>query len=227
MDKKWIAKWIASRQFEDLSPINVFHKQMADYKAVEHKEDLKNHHMLVRRKFTLQQPFEKVYLDITADDYYKLYVNGRFAGQGPASGYFFHYNYNRIDLSDFLVQGENVIAVHVYYQGLVNRVWNSGDYRQGMIAELFADDRLCLCTDETWKCNTAKEFTSRRATGYDTQFIEDIDERLKEKAWRDADFDDSGWESAIIKPDDDHELVKQETPLVDVYEIKQIGRAHV
>lgn len=175
MEKEWTAKWIINKQFAGVRPINVFHKQMAEYKPVEHKEDLKNNHMLVRRKFALDSEFKTAYIDITADDYYKLYINGSFAGQGPAPGYYFHYNYNRIDISELLVQGVNIIAVHVYYQGLVNRVWNSGDYRQGMIAELFVDSGLYLCTDESWKYNLAKEFTSRETTGYDTQFIEDID----------------------------------------------------
>ena len=75
-------------------------------------------------------------LDITADDYYKLYVNGHFAGQGPAPAYPEQYYYNIIDITSWLQEGKNVLAVHLYYQGLVNRVWNSGDGRFAMAARL-------------------------------------------------------------------------------------------
>ena len=47
-------------------------------------------------------------------------VNGVFVTQGPAAGYSFHYFYNRVDLSKFVHPGENTIAVHTYYQGLIN-----------------------------------------------------------------------------------------------------------
>lgn len=63
---------------------------------------------------------------LSADDYYKLYVNGHFVCQGPSEGYNDEYYYNEADITPFIVGGDNVIAAHVYYQGLINRVWNSG-----------------------------------------------------------------------------------------------------
>lgn len=38
---------------------------------------------------------------MTADDYYKLYINGRFAGQIPAPEYYFNYYWNEIDILEF------------------------------------------------------------------------------------------------------------------------------
>lgn len=83
-------------------------------------------------------------LRISADDYYKLYVDGAYVAQGPAPAYPEHYYYNEIDLTDYLTGsgaghpagGEHVIGVHLYYQGAVNRVWNSGDGRFGIGAVL-------------------------------------------------------------------------------------------
>ena len=74
--------------------------------------------------------------NVDGNGVYKLYVNGKFAGQGPAPAYHFRYNYNVIDLTPFLQKGENVIAVHTLYQGLINRVWQSGDGRHGLLLEL-------------------------------------------------------------------------------------------
>ena len=220
MDKVWKAKWITDIDFYGLTPINVFHKQSEGPVPAEHKLELKNHHILVRKTFHLDKTQKNMMLDITADDYYKLYVNNRFVGQGPAPSYYFNYYYNRYDISEYLKQGDNVLAVHVYYQGLVNRVWNSGDYRQGIIAEMSAHGEFLLGSDSSWKYAKAKEYVGTTTFGYETQFVEDIDSRLKEKHWKELDFDDTHWEYAYEHINDDHMLVLQPTPVLDVYEIK-------
>lgn len=222
MDKVWEAKWIMDEDFYGLKPINVFHKQLSGYTIKEHKPELKNRHMLVRKKFFLTDSIEAAFIDITADDYYKLYINERFVGQGPAPSYHFKYNYNKYDITNYLKQGENLIAVHVYYQGLVNRVWNSGDYRQGLIAELFINKKLYLYTDKTWKYTLAKEFIGDSIFGYETQYAENIDSRLKVKSWNRVEFDDSSWRNACIKCNDDHRFSLQITPPVQVYNIKPV-----
>jgi alpha-L-rhamnosidase len=219
LEKEWRAGWIKDRDFAGMKPIDIFHKQ-GTKKAFGHREDLKNRHMLARKKIFLSEKPERSVIDITADDYYKLFINGTFVGQGPSPSFYFHYFYNSYDVSGFLKKGDNVIAVHVYYQGLINRVWTSGDYRQGFIAELFVDGRLCAMTDRNWKCIKALEFTGKRTTGYDTQFIEDIDSRLKICGWKNAEFDDDCWDAPFESADDDHRFFLQPTPPLEVYEIK-------
>ncbi len=221
--KVWKAKWIMDEWFYGLIPINVFHKQNDKAVLPEHRADLKNLHMLVRKNFNCNEATKRAYLDITADDYYKLYINGRYVGQGPAPSYYFHYNYNRIDIAEFLKKGENTIAVHIYYQGLLNRVWNSADYRQGMVAELFVNDKLHLVSDSTWKYTHAKEFTGGDTVGYDTQFLENIDNRLKEVGWKETGYDDSMWKPACVNICDDHKLILQSTPPLQVYEIAPVS----
>lgn len=219
MEKTWKAKWIMDHRFKGVTPVNVFHRQQEEKKFPEHMPDLANLHMLARKKFHCGNGFQKAYIDITADDYYKLYINGVYAGQGPAPAYYFHYNYNRLDITKLLKPGDNVVAVHTYYQGLINRVWNSGDYRQGMIAELFIDNRLALCTDSSWKYIQAQEFAGMDTIAYKTQFPEHIDSRLKEARWKETDYDDSGWSSACENLDYDYKLVKQTTPVLQVYDL--------
>jgi len=98
-------------------------KELKGGTCSDHKPELRNGDTLLRKRFSVREAIRSAFIDITADDYYKLYINGRFIGQGPAPGYYFHYWYNRYDISDVLCKGENVVAVHVYYQGLINRVW--------------------------------------------------------------------------------------------------------
>jgi alpha-L-rhamnosidase len=233
MAKVWEAQWIKDPQFKRMTPISLYHKELAESSPVIHIEDLQHHHMLVRKVFELNpQNIKKAYLDITADDYYKLYVNGKFVAQGPAQNYHFHYYYNRLDIKDFLRLGVNVIAVHVYYQGLVNRAYNSGDYRQGLLAEVVVDDQLVVKTDGTWKYGLAKEYLKKEEPfGYFTQFPEHMDYRLSVPGWRNPDFNDMDWPFAETDATADYSLVLQPTPVLSVYElkpmqVKKLGLGH-
>ncbi|CAG7614778.1 family 78 glycoside hydrolase catalytic domain [Paenibacillus allorhizosphaerae] len=220
MDKQWEAKWIMDATFGELRPVDVFQKELESVKHAEPKRELQNRHMLARKEFTLEGGIRSAILDITADDYYKLYVNGRFVGQGPAQANYFHYYYNQFDLASYLVEGSNVIAVHVYYHGLISRSYNSGDNRQGLIAELTVNGKVAERTDRTWKYRLSEEYRSGGTTGYNTQFLENIDQRLKINGWRDREFDDTDWNPAWEHWADDHRLFLQPTPPLSVYEVK-------
>ncbi len=216
MEKSWQASWLTDSEFLDLEPRNVFHREHASSAAPEEALGPRNIHMLARRVFTVPASSGRAHLDITADDYYKLYVNGVFVGQGPAPAYPEHYYYNRWDITGFLQPGVNCIAVHVYYQGLVNRVWNSGDHRQGFIAELFVDDHLLLASDASWRVQRDQRFQAAEPFGYETQFPEHMDERRLAKGWREVTFDDSLWAAAAERPGYDHQLYLQPTPPLEV-----------
>ena len=138
--------WITTAQFSDLVVQNVFHRQLDRSSLPEIDPELQNRHILFRRKFTLDR-IDSAEIRISADDYYKLYVNGAFVAQGPAAGYSFHYFYNRIDIARFLRPGENTIAVHTYYQGLINRVWVSGDRQHGLLLDLLVNGETVVARD--------------------------------------------------------------------------------
>lgn len=206
--KVWENQWICNPRFQGIQPLNLLHKQLDNIFTVpEHREDLKNNHTLFRKKIQIDSKIKKAILDISADDYYKLYINGTYVTQGPANSYAFCYYYNQVDITEYLHVGENIIAVHVYYQGMVNRAYNSGNYLQGMIAELQIDGEQVL--DEEWKCAEAQEFGASRIIAYDTQFDEIIDNRAKKCGWKKADYDDSEWENAVVCGADPHVLIQQ------------------
>ncbi|WP_409346282.1 family 78 glycoside hydrolase catalytic domain [Paenibacillus sp. MBLB4367] len=220
MDKQWSAAWVTEPIFAGLQPIDPFHKEMDGTELPPHQEELKNRHTLARKTFQLNETVNHAVLDISADDYYKLYINGQFVGQGPAQGPIGHYPYNRYEVSGFLHKGVNVIAVHVYYQGLICRAYNSGDYRHGLIAELTADGRPTVATDSSWKLHPAEEYASGGIIGYDTQYLEQIDNRLKQLGWKEPGFDDSAWYGAVEAADGQRRLFLQSTPPLAVYGMK-------
>ena len=79
---------ICPEELSEASPVFVFHRQLEKF---EHSGKLpQNVHMLFRKKFSADSK-KKTIIKITADDYYKLYINGNYVGQGPAAGFHFHY----------------------------------------------------------------------------------------------------------------------------------------
>ena len=223
MNKRWKNHWVCDPAFMGLEPIKVLYRQVdTDFVETPHRDDLKNLHTLFRKKVTIKEMPDRVFLDISADDFYKLYINGKYVTQGPAQSYPFYYYYNRVDVTDYLTEGENIVAVHVYYQGLIARAFNSGDYRQGMIAELIGvngqdyDVKNPILSgrqymDDTWKFTRTYEYGTSGIIGYRTQYLEYIDNRLKLDGWKELDFDDANWETAALKHDMDYQLVLQRT----------------
>ena len=202
-------KWITDDEFYNLKPRNVFHKQLVrlDLPCDEHR----NRHILFRKKFNISDGFSNVKIYISADDYYKLYINGKFAGQGPAPSYHFEYNYNVIDITEFLKQGENTIAVHTLYQGLINRVWQSGDNRHGLILDIVADGNVIVSSDESFKTKQHSGYREIGTVGYSTQFMEEYNSNSCEADFWKVDFDDSNWDFAKINQFADYKLTEQKS----------------
>ena len=205
-------KWITDPEFSDLKPRNVFHRQLdrTELPCDEHRD----RHILFRKEFVVGGDFSDAVVYISADDYYKLYINGEFVAQGPAPSYHFRYNYNRIPVAKFLKAGENVIAVHTLYQGLINRVWQSGDNRHGLILDLEWGGKVRVCSDETFKTCPHSGYRETGTVGYDTQFMEEYDSRSKQVGFQLPGYDDSGWENASYSRYDDHELTEQKSKML-------------
>ena len=205
--------WICSQEYVNLKPENLYARQLEA--KTEANDTTKNLHTLYRKTFELETVCATD-IKITADDYYILYVNGKFVTQGPANNYHFVYNFNLVDITPYLKEGKNVIAVDTLYNGYINRAYNSGDNRMGMFAEVISDEKVLFTTDETWKYTFDKSFIPTDVVfGYHTQTAEYRDMNLYPHGWNSIDFDDSSWKNAVIKEDDDHECVKQITPNVE------------
>ena len=106
---------------------------------------------------------------MSADNRYKLFVNGQLVSFGPARGDIFHWNYETVDLAPHLQMGKNVIAAVV---------WNYGDlrpeaqisYQTGFIMQGDSTNEKIINTDKTWKCS-APGLKEGRYTGGDTAYI--------------------------------------------------------
>ena len=208
-EAEWKPDWFTIEEFSNITPIDLFHKEQAPLpEELSHvPEELKNVHVLARARFSTAKDSGKLTLKVTADDHYKLYIDGKFVTEGPAAGYPEHYYYNEIPL-EHMAEGEHCIALHLYYQGLVNRVYNSGDLRFAFAAEL---------TDAQGKqislsfCYEKLDCYHGQTIGYETQFLENFDSRAFPKGWKEIGFDDFSWKKAVKAEWADYSVEKQPT----------------
>ena len=214
-------KFICHKDFENLKPIDVFHKELSPNQTEKHAESLYNRHTLFRKKVVLEKA-SKAILKITADDYFKLYINGVYVTQGPPPSYPNHYYFMEIDVTPFLKDGVNTFAVHNYYQGLINRVWVSGDLRSMFWCELYLDGKVALVSDESWLTATHTGYSSCGIIGYETAFAERYDSSAKEVGFEKESFDDSQWKPASIYKQTDYILQKSPIQPLSVYLKKPI-----
>lgn len=212
-------KFICHKDFSLLKPIDVFHKEHEKKSLTKIDEKYKNRHILFRKKFALDS-FKTAVINITADDYFKLYINGKFVMQGPPPSYPNAYLYMQKDVSEYLSCGENVIAVHTYYQGLINRVWVSGDLRESFWCELLVDGKIQVSSDESWKCSDHTAYSACGVFGYNTGFAERYDGRAKEVGFEKIDYNDEAWQNASVYENADYKLEKSPIKPLDVYYVK-------
>jgi len=77
---------------------------------------------LFRNVFTLNIIPDRFIVFVSADNRYRLYVNGKSVGFGPSTGDLANYRYETIDISKYLKNGENVIAAEVVNFGEYKKV---------------------------------------------------------------------------------------------------------
>ncbi len=214
------AEWLRDPRFQWVPVVNLLHRERD--KGPE-PVGPQNVHTLFRKEVTLREKPQSAVLTITGDDYYKFYINGFRVVQGPEPGYANAYPYYLLEVTPFLEKGTNCLAAHAYYQGLINRVWNSGDGRSGFMLVLditYADGgRERFVTDPSWRCLELSAYDGDKTVGYKTQFLEDIDLRKMPLGWQSVGFDDQVWLSPLVGRQD-HQFVVQVTPPLQVYPVK-------
>lgn len=210
--QKFNPQWYTVPEFAQIVPAKVYHKE--NQPGFTELPVPKNMHVLARTAFFYTAKLGRIKVCITADDYYKLYINGRFAGQGPAPAYPEKYYFNEIDITPYLKNGQNILAVHLYYQGLVNRVWNSGDGRFGVACQV--RDEAQHVWEPSWRFSLCRAY-SGETTGYQAQYLENFDSRLWEEDWNMTGYDDRAWKPMVPAAWADYTLYRQPVKMLDVY----------
>ncbi|MBO4980042.1 MAG: hypothetical protein J6D16_06510 [Clostridia bacterium] len=89
---------------------------------------------------------EKTEIKLSVDSDYTLYVNGRFVSCNQYRDYPFYKIYDEIDITEYLIKGENAIAIEVWYYGAPN--WSYYTSNAGLWYEIFQDGKKVKESDE-------------------------------------------------------------------------------
>ena len=155
--------------------------------------DLGNGYALFRKSFTLKTVPKRARLSITADQAYRLFINGTFVCSGPARGFQAHWPYDHMDVASYLKSGRNVLAVRGYHPGCGTFYYVSKD-TAGVLLALEAG-KVLVVTDHSWKCRRQTGI-SKNTVPYSAQlaFQEHVDLRKESPDWFKPGFRDADWE---------------------------------
>ena len=177
--KRWNAKWILPHE---ISPYEygVYH---------------------FRKTFTLNEKPSEFIIHISADNRYKLFVNGIKVCFGPARGDIDHWRYESIDIAPWLNKGRNVIA---------STVWNFAQYKPvaqmslqtGFILQGNSIKEEIVNTNASWKVIKDEAYTANKVDMAKLQnYIvvgpgDAVDGNKYPWDWESIDYNDSLWENS-------------------------------
>ncbi|MGB9641881.1 MAG: alpha-L-rhamnosidase C-terminal domain-containing protein [Candidatus Ratteibacteria bacterium] len=143
-----------------------------------------------RKKFVSEKK-ANAFIYCFADSRYRLWVNGKYIGFGPARGRAAnpYYDTHRIKLE----KGENVIAFSVQHYCQPTNIFESVE--PGLICQIESGKNAILVSDNSWKGIVAKSYSSIPGIF----FPECFDARGEPENWQQPSFDDSEWENVIEK----------------------------
>ncbi len=165
-----------------------------------HHWDLHNSYALFRKTFDLSVVPARASLWITADQSYRLHINGRFIARGPARGFQSSWPYDELDIAEHLRPGRNVIAVRAYNPGFSNFQYITQGFAGLLVAARWKDFELV--SDSTWRARRQTSVSGDTVPSSVQLFPQEhIDLRLEPSGdWTASDFDDSTWSSPPERP---------------------------
>lgn len=188
LSKTWSAVWLGSPDAERTA-YGVYH---------------------FRRSFDLNVRPERFVVHVSADNRYRLYVNGIEACEGPSRGDPEHWRFESVDIAPLLKDGKNVIAA---------LVWNSGEHlpmAQMTRATAFLlqgegdAGRLVDTSPATWRVLRNEAFSPLESSWNGLKGAPDTQGQYKvigpgdridgvkyPWGWMDPDYDDSAWSAAV------------------------------
>jgi len=141
-------------------------------------------------------------IHVTADQRYRLRVNGMPVCWGPARGDLQHWRYETVDIAAFLKPGENVLTATVHFLSADLAPMAQMSTRAAFLCQGDTEAASGVNTPGTWKvlrCD-AYAFDRREADALHAYCVIDPSEHFDASrypwGWESAEFDDSGWEAA-------------------------------
>ena len=177
LNNSWKAQWI-SHPTEYLVDYGVFH---------------------FRKIFELKEQPKEFIINISADNRYRLFVNGKAVCFGPARADLEHWSYESIDIAPFLKVGKNLLAAEVWNFGDL-KPWAQFSIKTAFIVQGNSPLEEIVNTDSSWKVIKDQAYSPAPASSKETsgQFVvvgpcDRVDAALYPWGWETPGYDDHSW----------------------------------
>ncbi len=176
-NRHWKAQWI-SHPSASLVDYGVFH---------------------FRKSFELNAKPEEFIINVSADNRYRLFVNGTAVCFGPARADLEHWSFETIDIASFLKPGKNIIAAVVWNFGEL-KPWAQFSIKTAFIVQGNSPNEEIVNTNASWKVIKDQAYSPAPASSRETsgQFVvvgpcDRIDAALYPWNWETKGYDDNSW----------------------------------
>jgi alpha-L-rhamnosidase len=155
-----------------------------------------------RRTFPLDVRPARFVVHVSADNRYRLWVNGHAVCSGPARGDLGHWNYETVDIAGYLQAGSNTLAALVWNMGVYAPVAQISN-RTAFVLQGDGKEEQAANSDRRWKvvrdsayspCST--DNGSRLRTYMVIGPGDDVQGAWYPWGWEQPGYDDQGWPAA-------------------------------
>jgi hypothetical protein len=139
---------------------------------------------------------------VSADNRYRLFVNGQPVSSGPQRSDLMHWRYETVDLAPYLHQGRNVLAALVWNWG-PHRPVAQHTHRTGFLLQGHSPREAIVNTDASWKVLSDRAYTpivirSNDVGGYYAAPPgEEVEGASYPWGWEAVAYDDAAWPQAL------------------------------
>ena len=153
---------------------------------------------LFRKEIIIKTKPDKFIIHVSADNHYKLYINGVYVCNGPARSYLFKWNFGSIDIASYLHPDKNIIT---------SVVWNFAEHRPlaqisgqtGFIIQGNSKYENIINTDTSWIVFNDKAYKPLPVSikqYYVAGAGEEFNCEKHPWNWMDKDFNSLNWKQA-------------------------------
>jgi len=179
LEGRWKARWI-SLPDEPANTYGVYH---------------------FRKSFELESIPSQFIIHVSADNRYKLYINGQFVSLGPTRGDIYNWNFETVDLAPYLQQGKNVLAAVVWNYADKKPVAQISYNQTGFLLQGNTDTESIVNTNNTWVCIKNESYSPWQGGQVLGYYVAGPGELINTASypwgWEKLEYDDSGWKQSI------------------------------
>lgn len=154
-----------------------------------------------RKRFTLGHKPEQFVIHVSADNRYRLFVNGQFVVHGPARGDLAHWRFESVDLAPYLQAGENVLAA-IVWNFAEFMPWAQMTHETAFIMQGNTEAEAIVNTNKEWRVVQNEAYSPLPVDGrtLHTFIVVGPGDRVEAArypwGWETNSFDDYAWQAA-------------------------------